>query len=181
MNATMHHGHDRAPAAAHEPGTRHAGHNPYARLAAMIGLSFLAMFVLMYAMVDTLANAVPNVNQVWMAGLMAAPMLVIEVVLMRAMYPNRTANMVVVALGVVLTLAFFVAIRQQSGIGDRQFLKSMIPHHAGAVLMCREASIADPDIVRLCATIVASQQAEIEQMKALLAREDAMANAEPKR
>ena len=178
---TLHAGHERTPATTHEPHALHGGHGPYARLAAMVGLSFLAMFVLMYAMVDRVDNALPNVNQVWMAGLMAAPMLVLELVLMRAMYPNRTANVALVALGVVLTLGFFVAIRQQTAVGDRQFLKSMIPHHAGAVLMCREASLADPDVVRLCASIVVSQQKEIEEMQALLAREDALANAEPKR
>jgi uncharacterized protein (DUF305 family) len=36
--------------------------------------------------------------------------------------------------------------------------------------MCEEAPIEDPAIRRLCEGIVASQQAEIAQMKALLAR-----------
>jgi uncharacterized protein (DUF305 family) len=44
----------------------------------------------------------------------------------------------------------------------------MIPHHAGAILMCEEASIHNPDIRRLCQNIIASQQAEIDQMKAML-------------
>jgi hypothetical protein len=44
------------------------------------------------------------------------------------------------------------------------------PHHASAILMCEEAPIEDPAIRRLCEGIVASQQAEIAQMKALLAR-----------
>jgi uncharacterized protein (DUF305 family) len=61
-------------------------------------------------------------------------------------------------------------IREQTGIGDRQFLRSMIPHHASAILMCEEAPIVDPDIRLLCRGIVTSQQSEITQMKALLAR-----------
>ena len=44
----------------------------------------------------------------------------------------------------------------------------MIPHHAGAILMCEEARIASPDIKKLCNAIIASQQAEIDQMKAML-------------
>ena len=41
----------------------------------MMGLSFVAMYALMYAMVDQWANVYNNVNQFYMAGLMAAPML----------------------------------------------------------------------------------------------------------
>jgi len=44
----------------------------------------------------------------------------------------------------------------------------MIPHHAGAILMCRQASLRDPELRDLCARIITSQQAEIEQMRAKL-------------
>jgi uncharacterized protein (DUF305 family) len=61
-------------------------------------------------------------------------------------------------------------IRKQTAIGDDQFLRSMIPHHAGAILMCAEAPISDPAVIELCRSIIASQQQEIAQMKALLAQ-----------
>ena len=44
----------------------------------------------------------------------------------------------------------------------------MIPHHAGAILMCQEAKLADPEIQALCGQIIVAQEAEIAQMKALL-------------
>jgi uncharacterized protein (DUF305 family) len=44
----------------------------------------------------------------------------------------------------------------------------MIPHHAGAILMCQEANIENRDIRALCRNILISQQREIDQMKALL-------------
>lgn len=140
----------------------------YGRLAAMAILSFIAMYILMYAMVDRLANVYPNFNQFYMAGLMAAPMLVIELALMGAMYPNKQLNMGVAVLSVVALAVFWFAIRQQAAIGDRQFLKSMIPHHAGAILMCQQAKIQDADIKQLCAEIIKGQQSEIAQMKAKL-------------
>ena len=140
----------------------------YAKLAAMMLLSFLAMYALMYAMVDRFANVFPNFNQFYMAGLMTAPMLMLEVVLMGAMYERKALNVALVALGAVALLAFWFLIRQQVAITDTQFLKSMIPHHAGAILMCERASLTDPRIVELCRTIVAGQQAEIDQMKAIL-------------
>lgn len=53
-------------------------------------------------------------------------------------------------------------------ISDRQFLKSMIPHHASAILMCNRASIRDADIRRLCRDIISGQSEQIDQMKAKL-------------
>lgn len=46
----------------------------------------------------------------------------------------------------------------------------MIPHHAGAILMCREAPVADPGVRDPCRRIVASQEAEIREMKEKLAK-----------
>jgi len=56
----------------------------------------------------------------------------------------------------------------RSAIGDQQFLRSMIPHHAGAVLMCRQAELDAPDLRRLCDGIIRGQEAEITQMKSRL-------------
>ncbi|WP_119273672.1 DUF305 domain-containing protein [Taklimakanibacter deserti] len=146
---------------------KHHGH-PYLRLVAMLVLSFIAMYVLMYAMVDKLEDARANWNQAYMAALMTAPMIVIELLLMSAMYKRRGLNLAIIGLSVLLlTLAWF-AIRNQWGISDRQFLLSMIPHHSGAILMCREASLTDIEIKNLCNTIMVGQQAEIDQMNAKL-------------
>ena len=148
----------------------HAMRNPYVHLLVMTALSFVSMYVLMYAMVDRLANVYGNINQLYMAGLMTAPMVLIEMGVMGAMYANKRLNLAIVIASIVVGLLFFVGIRQQTAIGDVQFLKSMIPHHASALLMCNEAPIADAEIQELCKTIVAGQQAEIDQMKAMLAR-----------
>jgi uncharacterized protein (DUF305 family) len=148
----------------------HPGNNHYAGLLVMTVLSFVSMYILMYAMVDRFANIYGNLNQFYMAGLMTAPMVVIELAVMRAMYENKKFNVAIMVAAVVLGLLFFAGIRQQAAIGDTQFLKSMIPHHAGALLMCSEATVADAEIQQLCKTILAGQQAEIDQMKAILAR-----------
>jgi peptidoglycan/LPS O-acetylase OafA/YrhL len=147
------------------------GKNHYGRLIAMVVLSFLAMYVLMYAMVDRWDNVFANVNQFYMAGLMAAPMLIIELVLMAGMYPNRRLNLILSLVAAVFMLVCWFGIRQQWGVGDRQFVKSMIPHHAGAILMCEQNRLQDPALQQLCGEIVASQQREIAQMKALLDRQ----------
>ena len=99
---------------------------------------------------------------------MAAPMVLIELLVMRAMYRDAKANTVIVAVSVIILVGSFLLIRAQTGIGDKQFLRSMIPHHAGAILMCEEAAVQDPEIKALCEGIKVSQQAEIDQMKAKL-------------
>jgi DUF305 family protein family protein len=142
----------------------------YVRLFAMAVLSFISMYVLMYAMVDRIENVYPNFNQFYMAGLMAAPMVLIEVLLMGEMYNNKMLNIVILIASVVAMMLFFVFIRQQVAIYDRQFLRSMIPHHAGAVLMCEKAPVQDPEIQQLCKTIITSQRSEIDQMKKILSR-----------
>jgi hypothetical protein len=142
----------------------------YKRFALMVGVSFAAMYVLMYAMVNVLPNVFNSINQVYMAGLMAAPMAIIEILLMSSMYPDKKKNAVILVVSLLALGFFWAGIRNQLGVGDRQFVRSMIPHHSGAILMCNEAKITDPELKGLCATIVKGQQEEVDQMKAILAR-----------
>lgn len=142
--------------------------NHYRHLLVMAILSFISMYILMYAMVNSVGNVFNNFNQVYMAGLMTAPMVIIELIVMRAMYHDQKRNAAIIAASVVVGIAAFMLIRFQTGISDRQFLRSMIPHHASAILMCGEAPIADADVKKLCERIIASQQSEIDEMRAKL-------------
>lgn len=140
----------------------------YGRLLVMIVISFIAMYILMYAMVDRLANVYPNFNQFYMAGLMTAAMVIIELLVMSGMYPNKRRNALLLVVSALALFGFFAGIQKQTAISDRQFLRSMIPHHAGAILMCGEASLHDPELVRLCESIKRDQAREIALMKAKL-------------
>jgi uncharacterized protein (DUF305 family) len=152
--------------AVHKNHDMQSGH--YKSLMIMTVLSFICMYILMYSMVDTFSNVVPNINQFYMAGLMAMAMVIIELAVMGTMYMNKKANAVIMGVSIVALIGFYILIRQQSVVTERQFLKSMIPHHAGAILMCEEANIKDPEIKKLCEAIVKSQQQEIAQMKSKL-------------
>jgi uncharacterized protein (DUF305 family) len=140
----------------------------YQHLLIMTILSFVSMYVLMYAMVNSLGNVFNSLNQMYMAALMTAPMVIIELTVMRGMYDDKKRNAAIIGASVVAGIAAFLLIRVQTGISDRQFLRSMIPHHAGAILMCEEAPIQDAEIRSLCERIRASQQAEIDLMRAKL-------------
>lgn len=140
----------------------------YRHLALMLFASFIAMYGLMYAMTNRFDDVFMNWNQVYMAALMTAPMGLIEIVVMRGMYKDPKMNLIVAVASIVLLVGAWLAIRQQVAISDTQFLRSMIPHHSGAILMCGRSAITDPDIKGLCSTIVKGQQLEIDQMVARL-------------
>ena len=147
-------------------GKDHKDH--YKKLLLMMIASFVAMYILMYAMVNEFINVIPNLNQFYMAGLMSSPMLVIELLLMGKMYPNKRLNNALIGVGVLLLVFFFLLIRGQTAIDDKQFLKSMIPHHAGAILMVEQSKLKDPEVMLLAQDIIKAQQQEIDFMKAKL-------------
>jgi uncharacterized protein (DUF305 family) len=89
---------------------------------------------------------------------------------MLAMYPNKKLNGLRYLGFADVFILSMIGIREQSLVGDQQFLRSMIPHHSGAVLMCEKAKITDPEIQSLCQGIISSQTSEIDQMKAILER-----------
>lgn len=146
--------------------------NHYLHLLIMGVLSFISMYILMYAMVNVIENVYFNLNELYMAGLMTAPMVLIELFVMRAMYQNKKLNVAIIAVSIICGIAFFIGIRQQVAVSDREFLKSMISHHASAILMCEQAPIQDTEIKQLCATIISSQQDEIDYMKTKLAEQE---------
>ena len=145
-------------------------HSHYAKLGLNLAISTVIMYFVMFAMIDGLGDFYHNLNMFYMALMMVAPMAVLMIVMMGSMYSNRRLNWIIcVGFAVVFVLAF-AGIRFQAAIGDRQFVRSMIPHHSGAILMCREASLADTELRRLCEDISAGQREEIEQMERILAR-----------
>jgi hypothetical protein len=140
------------------------------KLLIMAGLHFVAMYLLMFAMVNSFDAVFFNLNTFYMAGLMTAPMILLEGFLMGSMYEPKKVLTLVMAASAVLLLAFFLFIRKQTFIGDKEFIRSMIPHHSGAILMCERSSLNNQELKDLCEEIVATQQEEIDQMNAILRR-----------
>ncbi len=142
----------------------------YRSLAIELTLDFIIMYLVMYTMIATLDHFYLNLNNVYMTLMMVSPMALLMLIFMRSMYPSRRTNLLIGGAAVLVFALSFYGMRTQAAVGDTEFLKSMIPHHSGAILMCREASLSDPEIVSLCDEIVAAQEREIAQMKAILAR-----------
>jgi uncharacterized protein (DUF305 family) len=140
----------------------------YGMLALNLAISLAIMYLVMFAMIWSWGEFVQNINFFYMALMMWAPMGSLMLLTMPMMYRDKRLNTVIHAALLMVLVLSTIGIRQQGLVGDRQFLRSMIPHHSGAILMCEEASITDPRIRQLCEEIISSQKAEIDQMKSLL-------------
>lgn len=144
--------------------------NSYLSLAIQTLVSGVIMYLVMFVMIDRLDSFYNNLNMFYMTLMMIAPMVVVMILAMAHMFKSKSANLILLAFSFVTFFGSFALIRSQTTIGDRAFLRSMIPHHSGAILMCQEANLSDPEIVRLCGEIIKSQREEIAQMKAILGR-----------
>ena len=144
--------------------------SPYRTLAISAVLHFVVMFALTYVMVASVDHIHLNINRASMAVLMVAPMVVLMLLLMGGMFQDRRRNRIIMAVALLVFAVAFALVRTQTPVGDTQFLRSMIPHHSGAILVCERAALTDPQVVRLCRGIIESQRREIAEMEGLLRR-----------
>lgn len=131
--------------------------------------SLIPMYLAMFTMIDGRGDFRNNLNMLYMALTMLAPMGMILLATMGSMYGNKPLNLALFAGLAALFAASLWATRAQALVDDKQFVDSMIPHHSGAILMCREARLTE-ELVKLCGEIVKAQRAEIGQMEAIAAR-----------
>ena len=137
----------------------------YKRFAVMAVAMFIAMYFIMYAMIDGLNNLIPNINNLYMTLLMVSAMLIIELLIMKGMYQNKKINWAIITVSLAIGIFSWFGIREQLFVGDKEFVKGMIPHHAAAVLMSEKAKLTDPELIELQKNILETQAKEIELMK----------------
>lgn len=140
----------------------------WGRFAAMIGVSVVVMFPLMYQLVYSLDHAMFSVNRLVAALVMGCAMTVIMLGFMWPMYKGMATKVTVLAGALVLGIVLLAMNRSQTLIGDTAFMKSMIPHHSIAINNARKADIRDPRVKALADEIIESQVREIAEMKWLL-------------
>lgn len=145
----------------------------YMMLGLNLALSLVIMYLAMFAMIWSFGEFVQNINFLYMALVMWAPMAIVMMLTMKSMFMNASLNMILYAgLAAVFLLSLW-GIRTQGLVDDRRFLESMIPHHSGALTMCNRSSLRDAEVRDLCFKpngIVDSQTREIDQMKTILQR-----------
>lgn len=116
----------------------------YLKYALNLLISLVIMYLVMFTIIDGINDFYNNPNMFYMAIMMVAPMAMLMLLMMAPMYPRKRLNLALHLAFAILFIAAFTFMRMQTFVGDAQFLRSMIPHHSGAILMCRESSLADP-------------------------------------
>lgn len=144
----------------------------YKKMLLMSAINFVIMYALTYAAIASFDHLFLNINKAYMAAIMAAPMLILKILMSGSMYDNQRALKIILGASALVFVLGFTFIRQQTFVGDEAFLRSMIPHHSSAILMCEQASIEDPEIIDLCDDIITAQLEEIAIMKQLLAEQN---------
>jgi len=144
--------------------------SPYLKLAIAIFINTIAMYFITYVTIDNLSHFQFNLNRVYRALLMAAPMVLVMLIVMARMFQKQRLNIVLFIAVPLAFIGLFLMVRSQALIHDAQFLRSMIPHHSAAILMCEKSAITDPEIDMLCDQIIETQKKEIGQMEEILKR-----------
>ncbi|PKB25352.1 protein of unknown function (DUF305) [Novosphingobium kunmingense] len=132
--------------------------NGYMSLAVQTLVSAVIMYLVMFVMIDNFDSFYNNLNMLYMTLMMVAPMVVLMILAMKHMFASRSTNIAIIVVSAAAFFGSFALIRSQTTIGDRAFLRSMIPHHSGAILMCRQADIRNAEVKRLCGEIRTSQR-----------------------
>lgn len=139
----------------------------YVRFAAMIAVSTVVMFGLMYLNTYTSDHVYYSQTRAWMAVMMGAVMALIMLGFMLKMYSNRRANIAIAVTSVAVAVAAISMVRSQATVDDVSWMKAMIPHHSIAILTSRRAHIRDPRVRQLADRIIEAQLREIAEMKQL--------------
>jgi FlaA1/EpsC-like NDP-sugar epimerase len=143
-------------------------HHPYRRFAAMIAVSTLVMFGLMYLNTYELDHIFFSQTRVWMALLMGAVMAIIMLGFMTHMLQNRSLNVAIAVGSVVVFAVSLWLVRSQATVDQVSYMKAMIPHHSIAIMTSKRASIVDPRVRKLADGIIEAQVREIDEMKKLI-------------
>jgi hypothetical protein len=140
----------------------------YRKFALMTAISFVIMYAAMFFNVSEFDHIYLSLNRIYMTLLMVAPMSVLMMGLMGGMYPNKRANTGIIAAGIVVFVLAFVCLRTQAFIGNRQYMRGMIPHHSSAIMTSSHANLQNPEVKKLSQDIIEAQEREIALMKKLL-------------
>ncbi|HVW98729.1 MAG TPA: DUF305 domain-containing protein [Mucilaginibacter sp.] len=140
----------------------------YGKFALMLAASFILMYAIMFLNVNEPDHIYINMTRFYMTLMMIAAMAVLMLAMMPMMYPDKKKNVVLMVSSLVIFGLAFIGVHRQVGISDVQYMKGMIPHHSIAIMTSENAHITDPRVRKLADGIIAAQEKEIKEMKALI-------------
>lgn len=142
----------------------------YSKFLLMLLVSFVIMYGVMFLNVASTDHIYLNLNRLYMALLMVAPMALVMLAFMPMMYKDKKLNTLIIVASLAVIVGAFAMLRNQTAVGDKQFMHSMIPHHSSAILVSGQANLQDPEVQELARQIIKTQEKEIAQMKKILER-----------
>ena len=131
--------------------------NPYRRFVAMIVVSTLVMFGLMYLNTYQLDHVFFSETRAYMALLMGATMAIVMLASMTHMLENRSANLGIAVVSTVVFAGSLWRVRSQATVDDVSYMRAMIPHHSIAIMTSTRARITDPRVRKLADGIAQAQ------------------------
>ena len=135
--------------------------------------SFIVQYVIMSAiMANSYVNITNSMGKFYLSSIMAFMMGILEVFMHDfSHHTTHTSYYVPLFIGLAVALILY---RFQIGVTDKQYLNEMIEHHSMAILTSDEIlkKTSNYHVRRLASQIAETQQAEIKQMKQMVASND---------
>ena len=107
-------------------------------------------------------------SRVFMVLTMGGTMGLVMLAWMLNMYKNSTANILVIAVSVLLIGGGIALDRSQITVGDTAWMSAMIPHHSPAITRSERAQLSDVRVCELAVEISEAQRLEISEMEWLI-------------
>lgn len=150
-------------------GSSSQGLAPYARFAAMILTAMVVMYWVMFVASWELSHVRWSQSRVFMTITMGGTMGLVMLGWMLHMYRNTRANLVIVAVSLLLIAGGTALDRSQATVDDAAFMSGMIPHHSLAITRAERFANEDVRVCELAVAISEAQRREILEMDWLIA------------
>ena len=140
----------------------------YLKYFGMIITSAVLMFAVMYLNTYELDHVYFSETRLYMTILSTCVMAIVMLLFMMDMLKNKRMNTMIISASILIFAASFVLMRNQTTIGDIDYMEQMIPHHSVAILTSENAKIVDPRVRKLADDIIEAQKREINEMRSLI-------------
>lgn len=140
----------------------------YVRFAAMILTAMVVMYWVMFVGSWELSHVRWSQSRVFMTITMGGTMGLVMLAWMLHMYRNTKANLVIIAVSILLIAGGTALDRSQTTVDDSAFMSGMIPHHSLAITRSERFGNEDVRVCELAVAISEAQRREILEMDWLL-------------
>lgn len=140
----------------------------YMKYFGMIIASAVLMFAVMYLNTYEIDHVYFSETRLYMTILSTCVMAIVMLLFMMDMLKNKRMNTMIISASILIFAASFVMMRNQTTIGDIDYMEQMIPHHSVAILTSENAKIVDPRVRKLADDIIEAQKREINEMRSLI-------------